>query len=468
MPPVVDLIGKVFGRLTVLERAESFKQVKVDGKFTGAGGTRWVCRCQCGNEKTIAAAGLRNGLTRSCGCLAREVSAAIGASRAIDLTGHRSGRLLVEGIDLRGKRGRRWNCICDCGVRCVVYGADLRDSHTQSCGCLRVEHAAKIQNHGVTPFVDLLGQRFGRLLVTGKTDARKNEQIVWRCACDCGREALVRGADLRNEHTKSCGCLAGHTKDSRAKEAWIGRSFGVLTIVDEAHAMSRGRRRWECLCECGRACIVDHQSLRNGNTTRCNECGPRRPKVTVGDRFRMLTVVSRERNNQRGNSRWLCRCDCGDQIAVGARHLIDGRQVSCGCWRRTAASRALTTHGKSGTTTWRIWYGMKQRCSNPRGSGWEDYGGRGITVCNRWRDSFENFLADMGERPDAEHSLDRIDPNGNYEPGNVRWATRKVQCANKRLSAPRVAEVLNGLKAKSGDLLELSAIERVRVALFGK
>lgn len=90
-----------------------------------------------------------------------------------------------------------------------------------------------------------------------------------------------------------------------------------------------------------------------------------------------------------------------------------------------------TTHGKKHTPEWKAWSSMRYRCRNPRCHAWEDYGGRGITVCQRWIDSFENFLADMGERP-AGHSLDRIDSNGNYEPSNCRWATRIEQESNKR------------------------------------
>lgn len=108
---------------------------------------------------------------------------------------------------------------------------------------------------------------------------------------------------------------------------------------------------------------------------------------------------------------------------------------------------------------------MKDRCSNPRHHAFSDYGGRGIRVCERWS-VFENFLADMGERP-VGTSLDRIDPNGDYEPPNCRWADKYEQRNNQRLSRRRVDEVLSEMKAASADLTERAVLDRVRVALLG-
>lgn len=156
------------------------------------------------------------------------------------------------------------------------------------------------------------------------------------------------------------------------------------------------------------------------------------PLNLIGRTFNRLTVVALHPERTRSNSRrWVCRCECGTTVIVSSGHkLTSGHSKSCGCLQREKAGLRNKTHGMAETQTWRAWRGMKQRCSNPKTEKFSFYGGRGITFCDRWR-TFENFYADMGDCP-AGMSLDRIDPNGNYEPGNCRWESSEVQHNNTR------------------------------------
>ena len=129
-----------------------------------------------------------------------------------------------------------------------------------------------------------------------------------------------------------------------------------------------------------------------------------------------------------------CICDCGKARTVDVQKLKSGQTVSCGCHSAELASKRLATHGKTGTPEHVSWVAMKARCYYEKDKSYPRYGGRGISVWEPWRISFERFLADMGPRPSPQHSLDRIDNGGNYEPGNCRWATPKEQAANTSIA----------------------------------
>lgn len=160
---------------------------------------------------------------------------------------------------------------------------------------------------------------------------------------------------------------------------------------------------------------------------------PRKPQihsVSVGDKYGKWTVTGPNKMGKQ-TSMTPCRCECGTERLVIPADLRMGRSKNCGCVRRATVAKNNYIHGHSSTREHVVWLGMIARCTNKRHSHYAIYGGKGVVVCKRWMDSFTDFIADMGWPPSNKHSIDRIDNEGNYEPGNCRWATAKQQQRNK-------------------------------------
>lgn len=240
-----------------------------------------------------------------------------------------------------------------------------------------------------------------------------------------------------------------------------GKRFGRLTVLAEVIRHSpQGWRKiyWRCRCDCGTVKEAQQGALNLGITLSCGCLRKERfsdyresqelktfEQITDGHRRFGRLVVSGDVSEVARDSAYMieCRCDCGNSKSVFVYSLLDGISNSCGCLRVETTKKRATTHGHTKgdgrTAEYAAWSDAKSRCYNSNVRNYSEYGGRGIEMCEEWRNSFEAFYAYMGDRPSLIHSLDRIDANGNYEPGNCRWATDKEQCRNTRFN--RVLEV---------------------------
>ena len=211
-----------------------------------------------------------------------------------------------------------------------------------------------------------------------------------------------------------------------------GQTFGGWTVITRSPDKPS---YWQCRCTCGTVQDVFSGNLTRSVSTGCKKCRwkrhehPREYDLT-GERFGAWLAL-----HPGAKDHWLCRCDCGETKEVNTSSLTKGTSKGCrGCMRQRDPHQGLggLKHGlyKSGEYT--SWRSMRARCEDPKHDSFADYGGRGITVCERWKTSFEAFLEDMGRKPTRQHTLDRIDADGPYAPHNCRWATPTEQNRNKR------------------------------------
>lgn len=220
----------------------------------------------------------------------------------------------------------------------------------------------------------------------------------------------------------------------------IGRRFGRWTVIKQAENDRRSNKRWLCQCDCGTERIVFDDNLRRAHSTSCG-CISREPKLKQrellkpGKTFGVLTLICQVPNGRNRAIKWVCRCACGKETETYQYKLVSGKRKALYCPHNPKNPHPPEYH------TWRC---MRARCLNPNDPNYKWYGARGISVCDEWRVSFQAFLAHIGPKPSPIHTIERINNDYGYFPGNVRWATPKEQAANQRKAIRKQGEQGDG------------------------
>lgn len=233
------------------------------------------------------------------------------------------------------------------------------------------------------------------------------------------------------------------------KKIQIGDRFGNLVVEKEiepfVYKSGIKDRQYLCRCACGKEKALKRNYLLSGYPTNCG-CSRKNISFHIGDKYGQLTIIERAENDNRNQTRVVCKCDCGKVVTVRIIHLKSGMTKSCGCYLRERVKQSSTKHGQSNSRLYSVWNGMKDRCYNINNRQYKNYGGRGIKICEEWQDfePFYKWAISYGYNPEAvkgKCTIDRINNDGNYEPSNCRWVGMDIQQKNKRPTSKGMFEM---------------------------
>lgn len=257
-----DYTGQKFNNLTAIKRLPNYNNSKK---------THYLCKCDCGNERIVYSCYLTSGKVKMCSECVKENN-----PKRKNYVGKRFGRLVVEEMlyNYNNTNSTYAKCKCDCGNYKNIAMQNILNGHTQSCGCFEKESRFDRKHEK-----DITGERYGKLLVLGKTDKKAvNSSVIWECLCDCGEITYSNSTNLKRGHKTSCGCNKKEYIDSLKIDVHKGDKYGYLTILEEIE--SKGHRRFSCLCDCGKTIEISLSDLRSQHTQSCG-C----MKISKGEKY---------------------------------------------------------------------------------------------------------------------------------------------------------------------------------------